>query len=74
MDAIIENQQILFKIYNISKNTNVHYIIGNHDYTIQSFYNNFKKNFPNEKYAFEVGKFLRRLPVRSNIISRTINH
>lgn len=59
VDAVIENQQILSKIYNISKNTNVHYIIGNHDYTVQNFYNNFKKNFPDEKYAFGVGKFLR---------------
>jgi UDP-2,3-diacylglucosamine pyrophosphatase LpxH len=58
VDAITNNEEILSRILRLAKNTTVHYIIGNHDYTILNFYNNFKKNLPQDKYNFDVSKFL----------------
>jgi UDP-2,3-diacylglucosamine pyrophosphatase LpxH len=65
VDAIIKHEEILNKILRLAKKTNIHYIVGNHDYTIQHFYNNYKKNFPYYHYNVDVRKFLRLTDVNS---------
>jgi UDP-2,3-diacylglucosamine pyrophosphatase LpxH len=44
--ATLENEVILNKLYKLNKATNIHYIIGNHDYSILKLYNRFGSNFP----------------------------
>ncbi|HYZ95954.1 MAG TPA: metallophosphoesterase [Nitrososphaeraceae archaeon] len=44
--ATLENEVILNKIYKLHKDTNVHYVIGNHDYSILKFYAKFGSSFP----------------------------
>ena len=53
------NEQILSRIIELNKKTNVHYIIGNHDYTVINFLNNYNKNFQDNKYPLDIRKFLR---------------
>ena len=59
VDAITSNEEILLRILKLAKNTSIHYIVGNHDYSIQNFYKNFKIHFPYDDYSFEVSKCLR---------------
>ena len=65
VDAIIKHEEELNRILRLAKKTNIHYIVGNHDYTIQHFYNNYKKNFPYYHYNIDVRKFLRLTDVNS---------
>lgn len=65
VDAIIKHEEELNRILRLTKKTNIHYIVGNHDYTIQHFYNNYKKNFPYSHYNVDVRKFLRLTDVNS---------
>jgi UDP-2,3-diacylglucosamine pyrophosphatase LpxH len=52
--ATIENESILNKLYNLTKQTNVYYLIGNHDYSILDFHKQFESFYP-----FKVSKSLR---------------
>ena len=53
------NEQILSKIMELNQKTNVYYIIGNHDYTVIDFLNNYNKNFQDNDYPLKISKFLR---------------
>ena len=53
------NEQILSKIMELNKKTKVHYIIGNHDYTVINFLNNYNKNFQDNKYPVKISKACR---------------
>lgn len=48
------NELILSKIIELNKKTKVHYIIGNHDYTVINFLNNYNKNFYDNKYSYPI--------------------
>lgn len=45
LDSVANNQEILQKLYELTKQTNVYYIYGNHDFTISSLSRKVK-NFP----------------------------
>lgn len=48
------NEQIFSKIMELNKKTKVHYIIGNHDYTVINFLNYYNENFQDNKYKYPV--------------------
>ena len=52
MDPLLENENVLTKI--LSMDTNVHYVVGNHDYYMLRI----KERFPDYN-ALELGKYLR---------------
>jgi UDP-2,3-diacylglucosamine pyrophosphatase LpxH len=58
MDPLLENKKVLTKILNLD--TNVHYVVGNHDYYMLKI----KKRFP-EYYPFDLQKYLRLKDGRS---------
>jgi UDP-2,3-diacylglucosamine pyrophosphatase LpxH len=59
--AVIKNETILDKICKLTKKTNVYYLIGNHDYSILDFHNQFESFYP-----FKVSKSLRLLHENKN--------
>ena len=48
------NEQIFSKILELNKKTKVHYIIGNHDYTVINFLNYYNKNFYDVRHSYPV--------------------
>jgi UDP-2,3-diacylglucosamine pyrophosphatase LpxH len=61
------NENIFSHIMGLNKKTNVDYIIGNHDYTVISFLNNYNKNFEDKGYPIKIKKFLRLKDEKLNI-------
>jgi UDP-2,3-diacylglucosamine pyrophosphatase LpxH len=53
------NEQIFSRIMELNTKTKLHYIIGNHDYTVINFLNNYNKNFLDNRYPIEIRKACR---------------